>query len=346
MNAAMSAPDARNSARRALPPGWIARAPKAYKASIATREFSSRAAVRSAVSTSTGTGRAPSAFMPAENAGSACAALRTSTTSATRFFGTIGSARKMFSSAAIASSWMSSCGSVTSRASGSAASGYAPPFISCTARKRTLASGLARSTDTCSNGIWAAAQSVSAAGEARRAASAGTISANRRAARRAFRTAARLLDSVLPSRRVRMRPSFCENRTQVSSGVRRLHACDLLRRAHRDDRSAILAAFGPQIDDEVGRLDHVQIVLDHEERVPGLEQLPESRQELRDVVEMKTGRRLVENVQQPLSAVRREVRRDLDPLRLTARQRRRRLTKAKVAEPDFVEHLQPPQYLG
>ena len=59
----------------------------------------------------------------------------------------------------------------------------------------------------------------------------------------------------------------------------------------------------------------------------------------------RPGRRLVEDVQQPLAAVRRQVRRDLDPLRLAARQRRRRLSETEVAEADLVEHLQPPQHL-
>src|SRR5262249_46829434 len=77
----------------------------------------------------------------------------------------------------------------------------------------------------------------------------------------------------------------------------------------------------------------------------GLEQLSECRQQLRDVVEVKSGRRLVEDVEQALAAVRRQMRRDLDPLRLAAGKRRRRLTEAKVAEPDLVEHLQAPQHL-
>ena len=41
----------------------------------------------------------------------------------------------------------------------------------------------------------------------------------------------------------------------------------------------------------------------------------------------------------------RQVRRDLDPLRLAARQRRGRLAEAEVAEADLVEHLQAPQHL-
>jgi acyl transferase domain-containing protein len=39
------------------------------------------------------------------------------------------------------------------------------------------------------------------------------------------------------------------------------------------------------------------------------------------------------------------VRRDLDALRLAARQRRRRLAEPQVAEADLVEHLQAAQHL-
>ena len=63
---------------------------------------------------------------------------------------------------------------------------------------------------------------------------------------------------------------------------------------------------GPQIDDEVGGLDDVQIVLDDDQRVPCLEQLSERRQQLGDVVEVQPGRRLVEDVEQALAAVRRQ----------------------------------------
>ena len=108
--------------------------------------------------------------------------------------------------------------------------------------------------------------------------------------------------------------------------------------------AAVLAAFRTEIDDEVGGLDDVQVVLDDQQRVPGFEQLPERRQQLGDVVEMQPGGRLVEDVEQTLAAVRRQVRRDLDALRLSARQRRRRLAEPQVAEPDLVEHLQAPQH--
>src|SRR5437899_11220318 len=60
---------------------------------------------------------------------------------------------------------------------------------------------------------------------------------------------------------------------------------------------------------------------------------------------MQAGRRLVQDVEQALAAVRRQVRRKLDPLRLAARQRCRRLAEPQVAEANLVEHLEPPQHL-
>ena len=58
----------------------------------------------------------------------------------------------------------------------------------------------------------------------------------------------------------------------------------------------------------------------------------------------RPGGRLVEHVQDAIAGSRRQVRRNLDALRLAARQRGRRLTEAQIAQPDFVEHLQPAQH--
>src|SRR5262249_2123525 len=46
-----------------------------------------------------------------------------------------------------------------------------------------------------------------------------------------------------------------------------------------------------------------------------------------------------------LAAMRRQVRGDLDSLRLATRQRGRGLPEPQIAQPDLVEDLQPPQYL-
>src|SRR5262249_19818935 len=60
---------------------------------------------------------------------------------------------------------------------------------------------------------------------------------------------------------------------------------------------------------------------------------------------MQTGGWLVEDVEEPLAAARRQVCGDLDPLRLAAGERGRRLTETEVAEADLVEHLQSPEDL-
>ncbi len=86
--------------------------------------------------------------------------------------------------------------------------------------------------------------------------------------------------------------------------MRRRVVRDLLRRGHREHAPAILTAFRTQIDDPVSDLDHVEVVLDDHERVPGFQQLPERGQQLRDVVEVQTGGRLVEDIEQALTAMR------------------------------------------
>src|SRR3954462_3178371 len=123
-----------------------------------------------------------------------------------------------------------------------------------------------------------------------------------------------------------------------------LYPSHLLRSAHGDYAAPLFAAFGTKVNDDVRSLDNVQVVLDDDQRMPRLEQLPEGRQQLRNVVEMQAGGRLVQYVQEPLAAMRRQVRGDLDPLRRSSRERRGRLAEAQVSEADLVEHLQPTQH--
>ncbi len=60
---------------------------------------------------------------------------------------------------------------------------------------------------------------------------------------------------------------------QHAAGVRMLAGGDLLGRAGGDDPSAGLAALGPEVDDPVGRLDHLEVVLDHQHRVAGVDEI-------------------------------------------------------------------------
>src|SRR5712691_4015237 len=78
---------------------------------------------------------------------------------------------------------------------------------------------------------------------------------------------------ALSARRICMRSPLCEHRTEISSRMRRLYERHLLRCAHRDHAAPLLAPFGTEIDDGVGGLDDVEVVLDDEQRVARLEQL-------------------------------------------------------------------------
>lgn len=63
----------------------------------------------------------------------------------------------------------------------------------------------------------------------------------------------------------------------------------LLRRALCDHRAAAGTAFGAHVDDPVGRLDDVEVVLDHHDRVAGVAQLVQHGQQQRDVGEVQAG---------------------------------------------------------
>src|SRR5262245_9230650 len=77
-------------------------------------------------------------------------------------------------------------------------------------------------------------------------------------------------------------------------GGRLLHLPHVLRRADGDHLAARLAALGPEVDDPVGLLDHVEVVLDHEHGVPGVDEALQHLEQLLDVGEMEPGGRLVE----------------------------------------------------
>ena len=58
-----------------------------------------------------------------------------------------------------------------------------------------------------------------------------------------------------------------------------------------------VAALGPEVDDPVGRLDHVEVVLDDDHGVAGLHQAPEHLEQPLHVGEVQAGGRLVEDVE-------------------------------------------------
>ena len=86
------------------------------------------------------------------------------------------------------------------------------------------------------------------------------------------------------------------------------------------------AALRPHVDDPVGRLDYIEIMLDHQHRVAHFNQPVEDDQQRVDVGEVQSGRRLIENIE---CAGRRGLAQyggQFDALRFAARKRVRRLS--------------------
>ena len=59
--------------------------------------------------------------------------------------------------------------------------------------------------------------------------------------------------------------------------------------------AAVLAGFGAEVEDPVGGFNDVEIVLDDEEGVAGIDELAEDGEEVLDVGEMQAGGGLVED---------------------------------------------------
>ena len=71
----------------------------------------------------------------------------------------------------------------------------------------------------------------------------------------------------------------------------------LLGRPLGDDPAAAVAPFGAEVDDPVGGLDHVEVVLDDDDRVARAREAVEDLEQLADVLEVEAGGRLVEDVE-------------------------------------------------
>ena len=96
---------------------------------------------------------------------------------------------------------------------------------------------------------------------------------------------------------------------------------DLLRRPLGYQLSPGVAALRPQIDEPVGALDDVQVVLDHQHRVPRVHQPLQNLQQLVHVGEMEAGGGLVQDVEGVPRGDLGQLGGQLDPLRLPAGQR-------------------------
>ena len=123
---------------------------------------------------------------------------------------------------------------------------------------------------------------------------------------------------------------------EEGAGVALRDGRDLLGRALGDDHAAARPALGTHVDDPVGGLDDVEVVLDHQDGVALVDQAGQHAEQLADVLEVQAGRRLVEDVDGAAGRALLQLAGELDALRLAAGERRRRLAEADVAEADLA----------
>ena len=114
---------------------------------------------------------------------------------------------------------------------------------------------------------------------------------------------------------------------------------NLLRCPAGDHGSASVPALRTHVDDVIGSLDDVQVVLDDHSRIAALHQLAEDLRQLGDIVKMQAGRGLIEDVNSFSGALSGQLCRQLDPLRLAARELCGRLSEFDIAQSHIVEGL-------
>ena len=74
------------------------------------------------------------------------------------------------------------------------------------------------------------------------------------------------------------------------------HRRQLFRRTLSDKPSTSVSALGPQVDEVVSRTNHVKVVFDDDDGISFIDKSVEDRQKAPDILEVETGRRLVEHI--------------------------------------------------
>jgi hypothetical protein len=100
-----------------------------------------------------------------------------------------------------------------------------------------------------------------------------------------------------------------------------LAALGLIQLPSRWSSAAAVAALRAEVDEPVGGLDHVEVVLDDDDGVAVVAQALQHREQHLDVVEVQAGGRLVEDVERAPGVALGQLQRQLDALRLAAGQR-------------------------
>ena len=143
---------------------------------------------------------------------------------------------------------------------------------------------------------------------------------------------------------------------------------DVFRRAARDDVTAFIAGLGAEVDDPIGALDEVKVVLDDHYGMAGVNQTLKDLEQDANVVEVEAGGRFVEEKQrglcrprgnstlldfrpriwqigfwsEPTGAGRRlgQVTDELQALALAAAERVDRLAEPQITKTNFFKHCE------
>src|SRR5204863_10146655 len=78
-----------------------------------------------------------------------------------------------------------------------------------------------------------------------------------------------------------------QQRRQELPGVAVARLCHHFGRPLDDHHATSIASLGPQVDDPVGGLDHVEVVLDDDDRVSLVDETAEDGEQLADVLEVE-----------------------------------------------------------
>jgi len=112
------------------------------------------------------------------------------------------------------------------------------------------------------------------------------------------------------------------------------------------DPAAAFAAFRADIDDPVGGLDDLQIMLDHHHGVALVDERVQHLEQLAHVFEVQPGGGLVQNIQRAAGGAPGKLLRKLDALGFAARKRGGLLAEGDVAKPHLLQDAQAVVDLG
>ena len=124
---------------------------------------------------------------------------------------------------------------------------------------------------------------------------------------------------------------LCQLSLEILPGVGTLDLSNLFRGSGSNDIATFIAGTGTEIDDIVGILDQVEVVLDQDHGIPGIHQAMQHLKQGCGVGKGKPGGGLIENIERPTCSPLGEFGGELNPLRLAAGEGGCRLPQLDIA---------------